>query len=265
MSFSGGGDMRGEKARTGERLVAARGICILASLLAALSGCRAVIGAFTPEGRDPQAARTLHGTWCSLGTSITWYNDHVSASGGRFTAGYQSCVRQTLAFDGFVNGGIDGGALANQLGQVARADYYTIEHGVNDWGHSTPVGTMEDYLNNTSNGTFYADYRRLIDEIRTLSPKATIIVCTPRRAFGFRGYLPEHWYLPKNGIKLEDYAKAVRAIAAEEGFEVADFFRNCGSNAGRLKATSIDVALHPNDVGHREMADELLRAFARVD
>jgi len=230
-----------------------------------LGGCRMIVDAFTPEGRDPQAARKMAGTWCSLGTGITWYNDHVSASGGRFTTGYQSYVMKKLTFGGFVNGGVNGGTVADQLGRVARADYYTIEHGVNDWGRSVPVGTIDDYRNNTSNRTFFATYRRLIDEIRTVNPDATIIVCTPRRAFGADGYLPAHWYLSKNGIKLEDYAKAVRAIAAEEGFVVADFFKNSGHNENQLRLTCIDVALHPNDFGYQIMANEALRAFAQVD
>jgi len=239
--------------------------CLLLGCVALLGGCRMLVGVFMPEGRDPQAARKMDGTWCSLGTSITWYNDHVAAARGRFTTGYQTYVMKTLTFSGFSNRGVDGGTVASQLGHVDRADYYTIEHGINDWGHSTPVGVLDDYVNNTSNRTFFASYRQLIDEIRGINPDATIILCTPRRAFGFNGYLPAHWYLSKNGIKLEDYAKAVRAIAAEEGLVVADFFKNSGHNENQLRLTCIDVALHPNDYGHQIMANEVLRAFAQVD
>jgi len=238
---------------------------VLAGCVLALSGCRTVIDMFTPEGRDPQKPRVMDGTWCSLGTSITWYNDNVASAGGRFTTGYQSYVRYTLSFKGFTNRGVNGGTVASQLGKVDKADYYTIEHGINDWGHSTPVGTLDDYVNNSANKTFFAFYRQLIDEIRSINPDATIILCTPRRAFGFNGYLPAHWYLAKNGIKLEEYAKAVRAIAAHEGFVVADFFKNSGHNENMLRLSSIDVALHPNDLGYQIMANEVLRAFAQVD
>jgi len=230
-----------------------------------LCGCRAILDAFTPSGRDPQAPRKMKGSWCSLGTSITWYNDNVAVAKGRFTTGYQTYVMKTLTFDGFINRGVNGGCIANQCGQISKADYYTIEHGVNDWGHSTPVGTLDDYLDNTSNKTFCASYRRVVDEIRALNPKAKIVVCTPRRAFGFNGYLPESWYLAMNGIKLEDYAKAVRAIAEAEGFVVADFFKNSGHNENQLRLSCIDEALHPNDLGYQIMANEVLRAFAKVD
>jgi len=232
---------------------------------ALLSGCNIIMAKLTPEGRNPATPRDMDGVWCSLGTSITWYNDNVSAAEGRFTTGYQTYVMKTLRFTGFVNRGVNGGCLADQLGHVANANYYTIEHGVNDWAHSTPVGTLYDYQNNTANGTFCANYRLLINEIRSINPDATIILCTPRRAFGFNGYLPAHWYLPKNGTKLEDYVKAIREIAAAEGFVVADFFKNSGNNENQLKVTSIDVALHPNDLGYELMSREVLRAFAKVD
>ena len=240
-------------------------LALLGAAVAGTAGCRVICQALTPEGRDPQAERKMDGTWCALGTSITWYDVNVDKSGGRLTCGYPTYVMRKLKFDGYVNRAVNGGCVADQLGKVAKADYYTIEHGINDWGHSTPVGTIDDYRNDTRNGTFFATYRRLVDEIRALNPEATIIVCTPRKAYGFHGYLPEHWYLPKNGIKLEQYAVAVREIAAEEGFAVADFFKNSAWNENQLRYLSIDDALHPNDMGHAVLGNETLRAFANVD
>ena len=212
-------------------------------------------------GRNPYDHRHLDGKWCSLGTSITWYNDHVAR--GRFTRGYQDRVRDVLEFDAFVNRGINGGVIGQQPGSIEKADWYTIEHGINDWGHSTKVGTLDDYAKGTKNGTFAANYRILIDRIRTLNPAAKIILCTPRRGFGFGKYLPASSNDAKNGIRLEEYVVIVRQIAAYEHFEVADFFANCGEDR-ELKDLSIDVALHPNDDGYQRMADELLRAFARM-
>jgi len=214
-------------------------------------------------GRDPQAPRKMAGTWCSLGTSISWYNDHVAK--GRFTKGYQTRVMEVLTFDGFVNPAINGGTVVGQAaGKVPKADYYTIEHGINDWGHSTPIGTMDEYRSGAASKSFISNYRKLIDKIRAANPQAKIILCTPRKGYGFGTYLPAAASDPKNGIYLREYAEAVRAIAAEEGFPVADFYANCGEN-DELKALSIDVALHPNDAGYQRMADELLKAFVHVD
>ncbi len=202
----------------------------------------------------------VDGHWLSLGTSISWYNSNVSSA---FTKGYQTRVLEKIAFAKFTNKGANASVLSSAKNYVEKADYYTIEHGINDWGHSTPVGTIDDYINNTKNGTFAANYRELIDKIYTTNPKAMIVLCTPRKAYGFGDYLPAHWYDAKNGIYLEDYAKIIRQIAEYESLPVADFFRYCG-NQRNLAQLSIDVALHPNDNGYQLMANVLVEAFKNV-
>ena len=92
--------------------------------------------------------------WNSLGTSITWYNSHAGAT---FQKGYQTRVMEQLKFDGFENTGISGGCVNSAFGQVRQADLYTIEHGVNDWGNRVNPGSIEDYKNDTGNGSFAAN------------------------------------------------------------------------------------------------------------
>ena len=235
-----------------------------------LSGVMALASAFTVtaadgnstqcEGRRP---REINATWCSLGTSITWYNNNVRFARGRFTRGYQDRVLDVIHFTNFVNRGVNGGVVASQHGRISKADYYTIEHGVNDWGHTVKPGVLADYENNTSNRTFYANYRILIDQIRAINPKAKIILCTPRKSYGFGNYLPPKETLPKGGIYLREYAEAVRAIAKKEGFVVADFYANCGEEP-ELADLSIDKALHPNDPGYQRVADEIIKAFEKL-
>ncbi len=143
------------------------------------------------------------------------------------------------------------------------AGLYTIEHGINDWGGRTVPGTMADYENDTGTGTFAGAYRKLIDKIRATSPEAAIILCTPRKGYGFGGFLPPRCDAQQpNGYYLKDYAALVRAIAKKEGFEVADFYAECGEQ-DELASLSIDVALHPNDAGYQRMADTLVRAIRR--
>lgn len=207
--------------------------------------------------------RSVNGTWCSVGTSITWYNNNVGFSNGRFTRGYQDRVMDNLVFTTLFNVGDNGGCVARSVDKPVKADYYTIEHGANDWGHSVPVGTIDDYINNTNNGTFAADYRRLIDKIYSLNPNAKVVLCTPRKGYGFDGYLPAHWYDAKNGIYLEEYANIVRQIAEYESMPVADFFSLCGGQHN-LRQLSIDDSLHPNDEGYQLMANVLVKAFEKI-
>lgn len=229
-----------------------------AALAAVLLLPRPAVSADAAKPSEPRLSFPI--TWCSLGTSITWYNDHVSP---KFTKGYQTRVMERIRFDGFVNRGVNGGRIASAIGQVVPANVYTIEHGVNDWGGRTAPGSMADYENDTGAGTFAGAYRKLIDKIRATNPKAAIILCTPRKAYGFGTYLPPRCDARQpNGYYLKDYADLVRAIAEKEGFQVADFYAECGEQ-DELASLSIDVALHPNDDGYQRMADTLFNALRR--
>ena len=218
---------------------------------------------FSPEKTAASSAepRQVKGRWCSLGTSISWLNENTDSY--PLTKGYQTRVMEKIAFKNFTNKAVNGGVLQSAISSVVLADYYTIEHGINDWGHSTPVGTIDDYINNTKNGTFAATYRQVIDRIFTRNPKARVILCTPRKAYGFNGYLPDHWYDPQNGIYLEEYANIIRQIAAYESFPVADFFAEAGGQR-QLDNWSYDTALHPNDDGMQIMANVLIQAFEKI-
>jgi lysophospholipase L1-like esterase len=222
----------------------------------------------TPEDSKTAigAARYLPLRWLSLGTSITWYNSHA---GGKFQKGYQSWLMEQIKFDGFANRGISGACLNSTLGCIQDADLYTIEHGINDWGNRVPPGTMNDYVKNAKNGTFAATYRQVIDKIRATNPKAKIILCTPRKGYGFNGYLPDRCDARqterngKQGYFLKDYAELVVAIAKKEKLPVADFYATCGEQ-DELADLSIDVALHPNDAGYQRMANILAKTMLKV-
>lgn len=214
-----------------------------------------------PAPASTQEPRKIKGRWCSLGTSISWLNDQTASY--PITKGYQTRVMEKLAFTNFSNKAVNGSVLSSAVSAVVLADYYTIEHGINDWGHSTPVGTIDDYINNTKNGTFAANYRQVIDRIFTRNKKARVILCTPRKAYGYGDYLPAHWYDPKNGIYLQEYADLIRQIAAYESFPVADFFAECGGQR-QLAYLSYDSALHPNDEGMQLMANVLIQAFEKI-
>lgn len=206
--------------------------------------------------------RVVPAKWCSLGTSITWYDSNVAIK--RFTKGYQTRVLEQISFTNFVNKGVNGGTIKTAVKAVVPADLYTIEHGVNDWGQRVKPGTFDDYLNRTATNTFAGAYREVIESIRAANPKAKIILCTPRKSYGFGKYLPPKCDGVKDGgYRLIDYVEIVRKIAAHENFVIADFYGKCGEEK-ELAALSIDKALHPNDAGYQRMANELVRAILKV-
>lgn len=229
----------------------------------------------------PASAQKRHidAHWCALGTSITWYNENVATALGGFTKGYQTRVMEKLGFSKYSNQGVNGGELATAINKVIAADYYTIEHGVNDWHKRVPVGTIDDYINNTNNGTFAAIYRQLIDKIYATNPKAKIVICTPRKGAGFKYGANGAYTCPVNcdddisGVYLKDYADMARQIAEYESIPVADFF-NTGINSRNIFAMSLNNArasqnfyedgVHPNDESYQIMANVLIDALEKV-
>jgi lysophospholipase L1-like esterase len=201
--------------------------------------------------------------WCSLGTSITWYNNNQKG----FEKGYQGWLQEKMSIQ-LVNKGVNGGTLvglASNLNIIEQGcDIYTIEHGVNDWGNSIPVGSIDDYINNTGADTFFGAYRKVIDRIYEMNQNAIIILCTPRKSRGFKGFLPESCHGEKSGNTLKDYADAAVKIANRESLFLCDWFNECQVNDHNLPIYSIDDALHPNDEGYKQMAEILIKQFEKI-
>ena len=221
-----------------------------------------------------------HKSWCSIGTSITYANDHAMA-GIRKMKGYQTRVMEKISFSQFINVGVSGQAMGNGTighdvaslaGNVdnvitAIADFYTIEHGVNDWGQCVNVGTIDDFINNTGASTFFGAYRIVIEKIYSLNAEAQIILITPRKAYGYGGYLPNNWWEAKNSTYyLKDYANAVKVIGEFMSLPVCDWFGESNTNQNNLAANSGDAnpAVHPNDVGYQKLANLLVQTFKKV-
>jgi lysophospholipase L1-like esterase len=129
-------------------------------------------------------------TWVAIGDSITYLNDHPVETGNRIRKGYMTLVSEKLSNIRFINQGHNGWTSGNiaasidQLGLI-QADIYTIFLGTNDWWQGRPLGVFTDYLNNTGNGTVYGSYRIIINKLRSLNPKARIILLTPMQRTDF--------------------------------------------------------------------------------
>lgn len=239
-------------------------------------------------------------SWCSLGTSITDFNDNPIT--GR-TQGYQFFTMDKLGWshDKLLNVGHSGSTIgvANDFPKDAPYDIYTIEFGVNDWAKGHIVGTMNDYDNYLYNNKtvryhkFAACYRNVIETIRTANPNAAIVLTTPRKAYGSDGNVnvsgfprtcdgltlesqltkttfwdPETNTYPDEQTYLADYAELIRQIAAQENLVLCDWYADAAT-AENLVSLSVDVAVHPNDAGYEIMADllapKILEAVSRID
>ena len=174
--------------------------------------------------------------WVAIGDSITYLNDHADETGNRVSKGYLSRVVAELPNIHYINQGHNGwkssdiASKINDLGLV-KADVYTIFLGTNDWWGGRPVGSIDDYKNNTGANSVFGSYRIIIDKIRQLNHKAKIVLITPMQRNDFV-YLFNATnnaygsYKTKNGQSLEVFVNTVIAIGKIENIPVIDLYHD---------------------------------------
>ena len=173
-------------------------------------------------------------TWVAIGDSITYLNEHPDETGNRITKGYMTRVTEQLPYIHYTNQGHNGwtsGGIAESIDKlgIQKADVYSVFLGTNDWWQGRPLGTIDNYKNDSGNKTVYGSFRIIIKKLRSLNSDAKIILITPMQRADFvyiNDFTNNAWgsYKPKNGQMLEQFANAVREIAKYENFDVVDLF-----------------------------------------
>lgn len=177
-------------------------------------------------------------TWVAIGDSITYLNEHPDETGNRITKGYMTRVTEQLPYVHYINKGYNGwtaGDIAREIETLSldKAAVYSVFLGTNDWWQGRPIGTFEDYKNNTGNGTFFGSYRLIVNKLRSLNKKARIILITPmqRGDFVYINNLKNNAYgsyKDKKGQSLAQFAAAIVAIGKHEKFPVVDLYTKSG-------------------------------------
>jgi len=173
-------------------------------------------------------------TWVAIGDSITYMNEHLDEAGNRITSGYMTRVVEKLPYIHYVNQGHNGWKvvdIANHIEslKLQKADIYTVFLGTNDWWHGQPIGTMDDYRNETGNKTIYGAYRTIMNKLKSLNSNATIILITPTQRGDFvylKNMKNNAWgsYKDKDGQSLEQVVQAVINIGDFEHLQVVDLY-----------------------------------------
>jgi len=177
-------------------------------------------------------------TWVAIGDSITYLNDHADETGDRITKGYMSLVVEKVPGLQYINKGFNGwtsGGIASQIDSLGltKADVYTVFLGTNDWWQGRPIGTLDDYTNNTGNNTIGGSFRIILDKLKALNKDAEIILITPmqRGDFVYVGDMTNNAYgsyKKKAGQSLQAVSDAIAAIGKLEHIQVVDLFRKSG-------------------------------------
>lgn len=174
--------------------------------------------------------------WVAIGDSITYLNDHPDETGNRVAKGYLSRVVAALPNVRYINQGHNGWKSVDIAGKIeglglVKADVYTVFLGTNDWWGGRPIGSIDDYKNNTGANSVSGSFRIIIDKIRQLNPAAKIVLITPMQRNDFVYLLnasnnAHGSYKSKNGQSLEAFANAVIAIGKHEKIPVIDLYHD---------------------------------------
>lgn len=129
------------------------------------------------------------------------------------------------------------------------ADLVVVFGGTNDYGHGdAPFGVFEDRTPETFCGACHVLFTDLIEKY----PDAQLVVMTPLHRYGEEN-------APEGCEVLEEYVKMIRRVAEYYAIPVLDLYAVSGiqPNVPVIKEKYCPDGLHPNDEGHRLMAEKL--------
>lgn len=170
-----------------------------------------------------------------------------------------SCISSTSDY------GTDYEPLTDRYDTIPQADLITIFMGTNDYGHDTPLGTIED----TTDVSFYGALNVIIPALLTNHPDATIVFITPIHRYGYgtnssTGEAHTFDHIPNGaGHTLGDYVNAILEVCEKYSVPVIDLYSNLDldPSAEEVREYYMEDGLHPNSAGHRLIADYLNHAL----
>ena len=133
----------------------------------------------------------------------------------------------------------------------ADADIVIVLGGTNDFGHGdAPFGSFDDKTSDTFCGALNVLCTNLIERY----PGRVIIIATPLHR------CDEEWRRSDSGADLGAYVGAIRKAAEYYSLPVLDLWAMSGlqPNLPVIQEKFMPDKLHPNDAGHRVIADRMI-------
>ena len=204
------------------------------------------------------------------GRSAVFVGDSITAGTGT-TKPYYEYLEESLGFNSVTAMGVGGSCvsaysdygqnnqpLINRYQSIPSADLIVIFMGTNDYGHETPLGSVE----NTGDGTFYGALNTMIPALVAKHPSSKIVFVTPLHRYGFGtskilGTKFTYDHIPNGvGATLGDYVNAVKTVCASNGVSVIDLHTECmlDPSDATVRSTYMPDGIHPNAAGHEVIA-----------
>lgn len=205
--------------------------------------------------------------WDAVGDSITEHNF-------RTTKNYHDYIKDKIAITvnnfgvsgtGYITpSGTAGTEIYNRISSLTPADLITVFAGTNDWGGNKILGTFGDTGTTTVYGGIYTTLNNLITQFPT---NTTIAVFTPLPRSDSNGTITPANNTASTPYSLRDVADAVINVAKHFGIPCLDLYRTANLPVWNTTANnyyftapgnSSPDGLHPNDNGHKVLADKIL-------
>lgn len=235
-----------------------------------------------------------------IGDSITWGYDGTSLSNTSITPYWKlltAMLKGTSTGNAAHAYGVNGSTISVGLNQPMcnrvtnldnTAEIQFILGGTNDFDiGNVPIG--EQFVTNEGvrtlnmdKTTFYGGYNSLITTMMSHMPKATIVIMTPlHRGRTFDDGSRTEWESNSQGKFLNEYVAAIKNVASWFGIPVIDLYNltpfypqgettETGSEyflgnipKDRNGNASWD-ALHPNQLGHKVMAECIYEELRKI-
>ena len=205
-----------------------------------------------------------------------WYNKKASFVGDSITYGtgttqgniYYELLDDKIDFSSIYADGVGGscysvtsnyGSSITPISQrwqniPTDSDLIVLFAGTNDWGHNTPLGTINDTTDISFYGALYITIKGILED----NPGGRLVLFTPLHRWGFGDY--QHDTQPNGrGLTLKDYVDAIKNMCEMFGVPVIDLFGIASLNprVSAIKTAYVPDGLHPNSGGHHLMADRI--------
>ena len=199
------------------------------------------------------------GTNCEGSTYWELLGDILELGSANAMATPGSCISGTSDY------GSEYDPLINRFEDIPEADLITIFMGTNDYGHDTPLGSIDD----EGDVSFYGALNTIIPALQAKYPNAKIVFITPLHRYGFgtnSATGEEHTYdsVPNGaGHTLGDYVNAIKEVCEKYGVDVIDLYTDLDldPSADETREYYMEDGLHPNSAGHRLIAEYLEHAL----
>jgi len=205
------------------------------------------------------------------GRSAVFVGDSITAGTGT-TKIYYQYLKESLGLESVNAMGVAGSCIsaASDYGHgnqplidryqtIPSADLIMVFMGTNDYGHETPLGSIEDQ----QEGSFYGALNTIIPELVAEHSSSKIVFVTPLHRYGFGtskilGTKFTYDNIPNGvGATLGDYVEALKAVCGKNSVSVIDLHTECTLDPedDTVRSNYMPDGLHPNADGHEVIAE----------